>query len=61
MKCLHVLPMNKLSGAEKLALILCKNMKTYEPIVVCGGDNLKSIFEKENIKSYSVDFTNNIL
>lgn len=61
MKCLHVLPMNKLSGAEKLALILCKNMKAYEPIVVCGGDNLKSIFEKENIKSYSVDFTNNIL
>lgn len=61
MKCLHVLPMNKLSGAEKLVLILCKNMKTYEPIVVCGGDNLKSIFEKENIKSYSVDFTNNIL
>lgn len=59
MRCLHVLPMNKLSGAEKLALILCKNMKTYEPIVVCGGDNLKSIFEKENIKSYSVDFINN--
>lgn len=62
MKCLHVLPMNKLSGAEKLALILCKNMKNYEPVVVCGGDNLKSIFEKENIKSYSIDFTNrNIL
>ena len=59
MKCLHVLPMNKLSGAEKLALILCKNMKTYEPIVVCGGNNLKSIFEKENIKSYSIDFANN--
>ena len=59
MRCLHILPMNKLSGAEKLALILCKNMKTYEPIVVCGGDNLKSIFEKENIKSYSVDFINN--
>ncbi|MGL5693056.1 MAG: glycosyltransferase family 4 protein [Peptostreptococcaceae bacterium] len=59
MKCLHVLPMNKLSGAEKLALILCKNMNTYEPIVVCGGDNLKFIFEKENIKSYSVDFANN--
>ena len=57
MKCLHVLPMNKLSGAEKLALILCKNMKNYEPVVVCGGDNLKSIFEKENIKSYSIDFT----
>ena len=62
MKCLHVLPMNKLSGAEKLALILCKNMKKYEPIVVCGGDNLKSIFEVEGIKSYSIDFANkNIL
>ena len=29
MKCLHILPMNKLSGAEKLVLILCKNMKKY--------------------------------
>ena len=26
-KCLHILPMNKLSGAEKLALILCENLK----------------------------------
>ena len=52
MKCLHILPMNKLSGAEKLALILCKNMKKYEPIVICGGDNLKGIFEESSIKSY---------
>lgn len=59
MKCLHVLPMNKLSGAEKLAIILCKNMKKYEPIVVCGGENLKSVFEAEGIKSYSINFTNN--
>lgn len=59
MKCLHVLPMNKLSGAEKLVLILCKNMKKYEPIVACGGENLKSIFESEEIKSYSIDFINN--
>lgn len=59
MKCLHVLPMNKLSGAEKLALILCKNMKKYEPIVVCGGENLKAVFEAEGIKSYSIDFANN--
>lgn len=59
MNCLHILPMNKLSGAEKLALILCKNMNKYNPIVVCGGDNLKSVFEKENIESYSVDFFNN--
>ncbi|MFD4703682.1 glycosyltransferase family 4 protein [Gottfriedia sp. NPDC058432] len=56
MKSLHVLPMNKLSGAEKLALILCKNMKNDEPIVVCGGEDLKSIFKKNNIKSYSIDF-----
>ena len=27
MKCLHILPMNKLSGAEKMALLICKNMK----------------------------------
>lgn len=62
MNCLHILPMNKLSGAEKLALILCKNMNTYKPIVVCGGEELKSIFERENIDSYSIEFLkNNIL
>ncbi|MGL5750073.1 MAG: glycosyltransferase [Paraclostridium sp.] len=61
MKCLHILPMNKLSGAEKLALILCKNMQRYQPIVVCGGDNLKNIFEDNSIKAYSVDFKNNNL
>ncbi|EOT2917240.1 glycosyltransferase [Clostridium perfringens] len=60
MKCLHVLPMNTLSGAEKLALILCKNMNKYEPIVVCGGEPLKTIFEENGIKSYSINFTKNI-
>ena len=53
--------MNKLSGAEKLVLILCKNMKKYKPVVVCGGDNLKRIFEENYIESYSVDFKNNNL
>ena len=57
-KCLHILPMNKLSGAEKMALILCKNMQRYEPVVVCGGEELKEIFEKNNIKSYSIIFSN---
>ena len=57
-KCLHILPMNKLSGAEKIALILCKNMKRYEPIVVCGGEDLKEVFKKNNIKSYSITFSN---
>ena len=59
MKCLHVLPMNNLSGAEKLTLILCKNMKEYKPIVVCGGNELKSIFENEGIQTYVIDFANN--
>ena len=57
MRCLHILPMNKLSGAEKMALLICKNMKEFEPVVVCGGSNLKSVFEKEGIKSYSLDFS----
>lgn len=58
MRCLHILPMNKLSGAEKMALLICRNMKEYEPVVVCGGDNLRSIFEKEGIESYSLNFSN---
>ena len=43
-KVLHVLPMNKMSGAERMALLICKNMKQYEPVVVCGGENLSNIF-----------------
>ncbi|MBI6080525.1 glycosyltransferase [Clostridium perfringens] len=57
-KCLHILPMNKLSGAEKMALLICKNMKRFTPIVVCGGNDLKEIFEKNGIKSYSLRFSN---
>ncbi|MGL5352572.1 MAG: glycosyltransferase [Clostridium sp.] len=60
-RCLHILPMNKLSGAEKMALLICRNMKEYEPIVACGGDELKSIFEKNGIKSYSIKFNSNRL
>ncbi|MGL5086987.1 MAG: glycosyltransferase [Clostridium sp.] len=61
-RCLHILPMNKLSGAEKMALLICRNMKEYEPIVACGGDELKSIFEKNGVKSYSLNFSSkNIL
>src|SRR5690625_2294400 len=56
MKIMHILPMNKLSGAEKLALEICKNMKQHEIIVVCGGDELKKFFDKNNIKSYTVKF-----
>ncbi|MEG0307073.1 MAG: glycosyltransferase [Clostridium sp.] len=56
-RVLHILPMNKLSGAEKMALIMCKNMKVYEPVVVCGGEILESIFKKNGIKSYSLNFS----
>lgn len=56
MKVLHILPMNKLSGAEKLVLEICKNMKEYNPIVVCGGDELKKFFTQNDIDTYSVEF-----
>lgn len=57
-KCLHILPMNKLSGAEKMALLLCKNLKEYTPIVVCGGMSLSEVFIKNKIDTYTLDFSN---
>lgn len=55
-KCLHILPMSTLSGAEKMTLSLCKNLKEYEPIVICGGDPLKEVFEENEITTYSTSF-----
>lgn len=55
-RCLHILPMNKMSGAEKMALLICSNLKEYEPIVVCGGDELRDRFNKMNVSSYSLSF-----
>ena len=52
---MHILPMNKMSGAEKMALLICSNFKEYEPIVICGGDTLKKAFN--NIDSYSLSFS----
>jgi len=49
--------MNKLSGAEKMVLLICKNLTNYESIVVCGGDKLKKFFEDNNINSYSLNFS----
>ena len=61
-KVLHVLPMNKMSGAERMALLLCKNLKNYEPVVVCGGEELSNVFKENGIKSYNIKFSNkNIL
>ena len=56
-KVLHVLPMNKMSGAERMALLICKNMKQYKPVVVCGGENLSNIFSENEIKSYNMKFS----
>ena len=61
-KVLHVLPMNKMSGAERMALLLCKNLKNYKPVVVCGGEELSNVFKESGVKSYNIKFSNkNIL
>ena len=49
---MHILPMNKMSGAEKMALLMCSNFKKYEPIVVCGGESLKKAFDDKGIDTY---------
>lgn len=56
MKCLHILPMDKLSGAEKMVLLICSNLIKYEPIVICGGEHLSGIFKKNNVKTYPLSF-----
>lgn len=56
-KCLHILPMNKLSGAEKMALLICKNLKNYEPVVICGGEVLQKVFKESSIPAYRADFS----
>lgn len=61
-KVLHVLPMNKMSGAERMALLLCKNLKNYKPVVVCGGVDFSNVFKENGIRSYNIKFSNkNIL
>lgn len=48
--------MNKMSGAEKMALLMCSNLRKYEPIVVCGGEELKRAFQEKNIKTFVMSF-----
>ena len=44
-KCLHILPMSTLSGAEKMTLSLCKNLKEYNHEFPTSGKlNLMSMF-----------------
>lgn len=49
--------MNKLSGAEKMVYLICKNMKNYHGIVICGGYELRDYFKDEGIEAYSINFT----
>ena len=59
---LHILPMNKLSGAEKVALLICRNLKEYRPIVVCGGNELAEFFGEYGIETCVLNFSSrNIL
>ena len=40
-----------------MALLICSNFNEYEPIVICGGDTLKKVFNNNNINSYSLSFS----
>ncbi|MCT8975969.1 glycosyltransferase [Clostridium sp. CX1] len=56
MKVLHVLSTDKLSGAEKVALDICKNLnqRKFEPLCVCTGE-LREYFTEGNIKVFNID------
>lgn len=57
MRVLHLLPMNQLSGAERMVLLSCKNMADVETFVVTGGEHLASIFKKEGIEAKALNFS----
>ena len=44
MRVLHLLPMNKLSGAERVGLLICKHMTGVESFVLTGGEELANVF-----------------
>lgn len=54
---LHVVNTKSLSGAEKVVLLLSKNMKEVKPFVACGGDPLSSVYKENGIESFSIDYT----
>lgn len=57
MKVLHLLPMNKLSGAERMGLLICKHMTHVESYVITGGEELTTIFQKEGIHTHYLNFS----
>ena len=54
---LHLLPMNKLSGAERMGLLICKHMSEVESYVITGGADLAAVFEKEGIQTSHLNFS----
>ncbi|MBS3200933.1 glycosyltransferase family 4 protein [Turicibacter bilis] len=56
-KVLHLLPMNKLSGAERMGLLICKHMSEVESYVITGGADLAAVFEKEGIQTNHLNFS----
>lgn len=57
-KILHIVANDKLSGAEKVVLDICRNMKKgYECIAVTSGDNLGQYFKEAGIKYYASDIS----
>ena len=56
-KVLHLLPMNKLSGAERMGLLICKHMSEVESYVITGGADLAVAFEKEGIQTSHLNFS----
>lgn len=62
MNVLHIVVTGKLSGAEKVALLICKNIKeNINSTIICGGDELRDYYIKHDINSYNIDFSQNII
>ena len=59
-KVLHLLSTKTLNGAEKVALDICTNLDNniFYPLAVCAGDELRSYFQQEGIKSFKINISN---
>lgn len=62
MNILHIVITSKLSGAEKIALLISKNLnKDFNSSIICGGDELRNYYIENGIASESIDFEMSIL
>lgn len=57
MNILHLLPTNQFGGGEKVVLQLAKYDKKNNIYVGCGKD-VRNIFNRHNIKAFSIDISN---